>query len=254
MLFLSEIIVLTEEEKRRYSRQLMLFGEEVQLKLKKSRVAIVGAGGLGSPVAYYLAAAGIGKLRLIDYDTVSLSNLNRQILHWTSDIGKPKILSAKEKLTKLNPNVKIEVIKDKLSEANYRKLLEGMDLIIDALDNWQAKMLLNKACIRMKKPLIHAGVRGMYGQLLVIIPGKTPCLRCLIPSPETEIEKLPVFGTTPGVLGLIQVTEAFKLLTGYGEPLLNKLLIYDGYSLEFSYIDVTRNPNCPVCGEAPNEA
>ncbi len=241
-------IKLTSEEIRRYSRQLGIIGEENQIKLKKSRVAIIGVGGLGSPVAYYLVAAGIGYIKLIDFDKVSLSNLNRQILHWTSDIGRDKVISAKEKLNKLNPNVQIIPVKQVLSKDNAKLLLGDVDLCIDALDNWESKLLLNNICVELRKPLIHAGVREFYGQMLVIIPGKTPCLRCII-SEEVRLErdKIPVIGVTPGILGLLQALEAIKLLTNVGEPVLNKLVLFDGYSLEFSKVGVERNPNCPIC-------
>lgn len=241
-------IILSDEELSRYDRQIRLFGIETQSKLKKAKVAIVGAGGLGSPVAYYLVAMGVGELKIIDFDAVSLSNLNRQILHWTTDIKKDKVISAYEKLSKLNPNTKIIPIKKKLTKENAEELLSDVDLCIDALDNWKSKLLLNNICVEMKKTLIHAGVRGMHGQMLVIIPGKTPCLRCLLSEDIIiEEEKLPILGVTPGVLGTLQALEAVKILTNYGKVLLNKLLIFDGYETEISIIDIKRNPNCTVC-------
>lgn len=241
--------MLTIEELKRYDRQIKVFGVEVQTKLKRARVAIIGAGGLGSPAAYYLAAMGVGTIKIIDYDKVSLSNLNRQILHWTNDIGRDKVLSAYEKLSNLNPHVKIIPIKEKVTRENAEELLRDVDLCIDALDNWESKLLLNDVCVKYRKPLIHAGVRGTYGQMLLIIPGKTPCLRCFLTEDVMrEEERLPVLGVTPGVLGTLQALEAVKLLTGYGKNILNKLLIFDGYELDFSYVEVKRNPQCSICG------
>lgn len=239
---------LNADEITRYDRQLKLIGEHNQIKLKESCVTIIGAGGLGSPIAYYLAAAGVGCIKLIDFDVVSLSNLNRQILHWTSDIGRDKVISAKEKLNKLNPNVKVIPIKQELTSDNAEILLRDSDLCIDALDNWASKLLLNKVCVELNKPLIHAGVRGFYGQMLIILPGKTPCLRCILPEGiERRRDKIPVIGVTPGVLGLLQALEAIKLLTGIGEISLGELIIFDGLSLELTKIRIERNPKCPVC-------
>jgi len=239
---------LTSEELIRYDRQLKILGLENQKKLKKSKVAIIGVGGLGSPVLLYLTAAGVGFIKLIDFDRVSLSNLNRQIIHWTNDIGRDKVISAKEKLNKLNPNVMVVPVKQVLSKENSEILLKDVDLCIDALDNWKSKLLLNEICVKLRKPLIHAGVKEFYGQMLVIIPGKTPCLRCIISEePMEKKNKIPVIGVTPGILGLLQALEAIKLITGIGELSLNKLVIFDGLSLELTKVGVDKNPNCPIC-------
>lgn len=243
-------ISLTLEEIKRYDRQLKIIGSENQRKLKGSKIAVIGAGGLGSPVLLYLTAVGVGLIKLIDFDKVSLSNLNRQVIHWTDDIGRDKVISAKEKLNKLNPNVKIIPVKQVLSRENSETLLKDVDLCIDALDNWRSKLLLNETCVKLGKPLIHAGVRGFYGQMLVIIPGKTPCLRCIIPDELMEYkEKIPVVGVTPGVLGLLQALEAIKLITEIGDLSLNKLVIFDGLSLELTKVSVSRNPDCPICSK-----
>jgi len=241
--------MLTEEELVRYDRQIRLFGIKAQEKLKNSSVLVVGAGGLGTVASLYLAATGVGKLILIDREVVELSNLNRQILYWTEDIGKPKVEVAKDKLTKLNPNVKIVTFKASLNENLARKLVKESDVVIDALDNWETRFVLNRVCVEEKKPLIHAGVFGMHGQLLTIIPGETPCLQCIIPEKPPEKKRFPILGTTPGILALMQVTEAIKIITGYGKSAKGKLIIYDGEEMSFSEIKVKRRKNCPICGK-----
>lgn len=238
---------LTREEVERYDRQIRLLGLEGQEKLKKSRILVVGIGGLGSPVSIYLTAAGVGELILVDPGIVELSNLNRQILHWTRDIGRYKTSSAQEKLFELNPNVKITVYPLQADESLLENLVPGVDLVIDALDNWETRLVLNKICVKHRKPLIHGGVSGFYGQVLVVIPGITPCLNCIISTVKKTHETIPVIGPTPGVIAMIQVTEAIKILTGVGKPALNKLIVYNGYNMEFHVLDVSRNPKCPVC-------
>lgn len=231
----------------RYERQIPVIGREGQEKLKRSTVLIAGAGGLGSASALYLAAAGVGRLIIVDPQDVELSNLNRQVLHWTSDIGRAKVESAREKLRRLNPNVEVEVYREELTEELARRLVSRADIVIDALDNWEARFLLNRVCVELGKPFIHAGVEGFYGQMLVVVPGKGPCLQCLLPRQPPSRSGVPVLATTPGVLGLLQATEAIKLLTGVGEPAIGRLIIYDGYSMTFSEVRVRRRPDCPVC-------
>ncbi len=240
--------VLSDSELKRYDRQIMIFGVDGQLKLKKSNVLVVGVGGLGSPIALYLTAAGVGRIVLVDSEDVELSNLNRQILHWTEDVGKPKVVSAVDKLRRLNPEVVVEGIKARADEGLLRELIPKVDLVLDGLDNWETRFLVNKICVEFNKPFIHAGIMGLYGQLLVIIPGKTPCLQCLIPRKPPEVKPFPVLGTTPAVMAALQVTEAIKLITNYGVPALGKLIIYDGYTLSFKEVGVSRRPDCPVCG------
>jgi molybdopterin/thiamine biosynthesis adenylyltransferase len=241
--------LLTQEELERYNRQILLIGRDKQEKIKNSAVLIVGVGGLGSVAAYYLAAAGIGKLVLVDDGLVELSNLQRQILYTTEDIGKPKVFAAKERLEKLNPNVEIIVYNSRFNEELADKLLPEVDLVIDGLDNWESRIILDKAAWKHKKPFIHAGVYGFYGQLTVLVPGKTPCLRCIFPkNPKTQ-QPLPVFTTTPGVLGVLEANEALKLISGVGEVLINKLLIFDGSIGLFEIVEITMKPNCKVCYE-----
>ncbi|RLG83952.1 MAG: adenylyltransferase [Thermoprotei archaeon] len=240
---------LSPEELERYSRQIMVFGEEGQKKLKKSKVLVVGVGGLGSSVLYYLAAVGVGKLIIVDKEKVELSNLNRQIIHTTKDIGKEKAKSAEEKLRELNPNIDIEAYSTKFNEDLAKELIPKIDVAIDALDNWDTRIILNKYCVKYKKPLVHAGVRESYGQLMVIIPGKGPCLHCVFPRKPREEHPFPILGPIPGVLGALEALEAIKIITGYGKPAVGKLLIFDGKNLTIDIINVQRNPNCPICSK-----
>jgi molybdopterin/thiamine biosynthesis adenylyltransferase len=240
---------LSPEELARYDRQLSVIGVEGQEKLKKARVLIVGVGGLGSIVSLYLVAAGVGELVLLDEGVVELSNLNRQILYDTSDVGKPKVTVASEKLRRLNPWVSIKPIQARTSEELLDKLVGEVDLVIDALDNWESRLVLNKVCVKHNKPLIHAGVQGFYGQLMVVVPRVTPCLQCIVPRSPLTPSKIPVLPPTPGVLGSLQANEALKIITGIGKPALNKLIVYDGLKMEFTAVNVYRNPNCPICGD-----
>ncbi|MFH1032233.1 MAG: HesA/MoeB/ThiF family protein [Chloroflexota bacterium] len=242
--------MLTERERQRYERQMMIrgFGEEGQEKLKRAKVVIAGGGGLGSPASIYLTAAGVGTLRIIDHDKVELSNLNRQILHWDKDVGRAKVESAAEKLSQLNPNVKVEAVKEKIDESNINRMVAGYDVIIDAMDNLPTRYLLNKAAIENKIPFIHGAVYGLEGRVMTILPGESACLRCiyrgLIPQ-----EKFPVIGVTPAVIGCIQATEAIKCIVGIGKPLTNRLLVYDGLNMKFTELKVRRSQDCEHCGE-----
>jgi adenylyltransferase/sulfurtransferase len=242
--------MLTPEERTRYDRQIIIpgFGEEGQEKLKRARVVIAGSGGLGSPAAIYLAAAGIGTIRIIDHDVVELSNLNRQVLHWEKDLGRKKVDSAFQKLTAMNSNVKIEAIAETINEQNVVSLVAGCDAIIDAMDNLPTRFLLNETAIKLKIPFIHGAVYGLEGRVMTIIPGASACLRCLYRGIPPR-EKFPVLGTTPAVIGCIQTTEAIKLITGVGRLLTNRLLIYDGTSMKFTELAVPRNEDCEHCGE-----
>ncbi|HEX9896925.1 MAG TPA: HesA/MoeB/ThiF family protein [Dehalococcoidales bacterium] len=241
--------MLTPEEKQRYDRQIIIpdFGEAGQEKLKQARVVIAGSGGLGSPAAIYLAAAGLGTIRIIDHDKVELSNLNRQVLHWDRDIGRSKVQSAAEKLTQLNKNVRLETIEATITGKNAVGMVAGFDVIIDALDNLPTRFLLNKAAIEYGIPFVHGAVYGLEGRAITIIPGKSACLRCLYQGVPPQ-EKFPVLGTTPAVIGCIQATEAIKLITGIGTPLANRLLIYDGLNMKFTELTVNRKKNCEHCG------
>ena len=240
--------MLTTGELERYDRQIMLegFGEDGQEKLKRAKVFIAGAGGLGSPVSMYLTAAGVGLIRIVDHDRVELSNLNRQVLHWDEDIGKRKVDSALEKLKQLNKDVEIEAIKETITEANASQLVADSDLIIDAMDNLPTRYLLNKTALDKGIPFFHGAVYGFEGRAMTIIPGKTACLMCVYRGAAPE-GKFPVIGVTPAVIGCIQATEAIKYMVGIGELLTNRLLIYDGLNLKFNEFSVRKDPNCKHC-------
>jgi molybdopterin/thiamine biosynthesis adenylyltransferase len=241
--------MLTVDELERYDRQIMLreIGEAGQEKLKRASVFIAGAGGIGSPAAIYLTAAGIGRIRLVDHDRVDRTNLNRQVLHWDNDIGRSKIESAAEKLKKLNREVEIDGIEETITEANLAKLLTGFDLIIDAMDNLATRYLLNKAALENNIPFFHGAIYGFEGRAMTIIPHKTACLRCVYRGVIPE-EKFPVIGVTPAVIGCIQATEVIKYIVGIGELLTNKLLNYDALNMEFTEFDVKKDPHCEHCG------
>ncbi|NJE61906.1 ThiF family adenylyltransferase [Thermococcus sp. 21S7] len=228
--------MLSDRELERYDRQIMIFGKEGQEKLKASKVAVVGVGGLGSPVAYYLAAAGIGTILLVDEQTPELSNLNRQILHWEDDIGKnPKPISAKWKLEHFNRDVKIETFVGRLTAENIGEVLDGVDVIVDCLDNFETRFLLDDYAQKARIPLVHGAVEGTFGQVTTVVPGFTKSLREIFPNVREKGGKFPILGATAGVIGTIQAMEVVKLLTGIGEPLLNRLLIVD---LAFNTFDV----------------
>lgn len=245
---------LSSEELERYSRQIDVIGKDGQLKLKKSRVLIVGLGGLGSPVSLYLAAAGVGELILVDHGLVELSNLNRQILYTTRDIGRLKVEVAAERLRELNPNTRVVTYGVRADRELLDDLVSKVDIVIDGTDNWETRFIVNELCVKHGKPFIHAGVQGFYGQLLIVIPGVTPCLNCIIPYKPPDRDRIPVIATTPGVLGLLEATEAIKLITGVGSPALNKLLVYDGLNMRLHEVAVTRNPNCSVCSRITSNA
>lgn len=240
---------LTPEDLERYDRQIMIegIGPEGQRRLRRSRIAIAGVGGLGSPVAFYLAAAGVGTLRLIDHDRVALSNLNRQILHWEGDLGERKVESAAKKLRLLNSKINLETVEETITEANVARLLEGCDGIVDALDNLPTRYLLNRFAIENQIPFFHGAVRGFEGRAMTILPGKTACLRCMYRG-DVPAEKFPVVGVTPAVIGSIQATEVLKYLLGIGQLLTDRLLLYDGLEAQFTEFAIRRNPECDHCG------
>ena len=239
--------MLSKRERERYKRQILLFGDEGQERLKKAHIFIAGAGGLGSPVSIYLAVAGVGKLTIVDKDIVEQTNLNRQILHYDRDIGRKKTDSAKEKLQEINPDITIRVIDRTIDESNAYQLIGDADGIVDAMDNYPTRYLLNDVALEKKVPLFHGAISGFHGQVSTIIPGKTACLRCIVPSaPSTEV--FPVVGVTPGVIGTIQVNEVLKYLLGRGNLLANRLLLWDGMALKVEEINLERNPSCKSCG------
>jgi adenylyltransferase/sulfurtransferase len=241
--------MLTPNEQERYDRQIMIgeIGQKGQEKLKRSRVLIAGAGGLGSPVAIYLTAAGIGMIRMVDHDHVTLSNLNRQVLHWEEDIGRRKVDSARAKLRHLNREVEFEGLAETITESNVSKLVTGCDVIVDAMDNIPTRYILNRCAIEKHIPFFHGAVNGFEGRVMTILPRETACLRCLYRGPVPQ-EKFPVIGVTPAVVGSIQATEVIKYLVGMGRLLTNRLLIYDGLEASFSEFTVEKNPHCDHCG------
>lgn len=239
--------MLSERERERYNRQMLLFGDEGQERLKKAHIFIAGAGGLGSPVAIYLAVAGIGTLTVVDRDTVDLSNLNRQILHYDCDIGRKKTESAEEKLRLINPDITVRVVDTTIEEKNAGDLVGGADGIVDAMDNYPTRYLLNDVAIRKKIPLFHGAICGFYGQATTIIPGQTACFACIFPkAPPKEV--FPVVGVTPGLIGMIQATEVLKYLLKNGELLTDRLFIWDGIQARAEEILTERNPDCAACG------
>ena len=241
--------MLTPEEVERYGRQIMVegFGKEGQEKLKRAKVFIAGAGGLGSPISTYLVAAGVGTIRIVDHDRVELSNLNRQVLHGDEDVGRKKSDSALEKLKRLNKGVQIEPIKEMITAANVSKLVAGFDAIVDAMDNLPTRYLLNKAAVENNIPFFHGAVYEFEGRAMTIIPGKTACLRCVYRGAIAQ-EKFPVLGVTPAVIGCIQAMEVIKYIVGIGELLTNRLLIFDGLDMKFTKLKVKRDPGCEHCG------
>jgi adenylyltransferase/sulfurtransferase len=242
--------MLTAKELERYDRQIMIygFGKEGQEKLKKAKAFIAGAGGLGSPVTIYLAAAGIGTIRIADHDRVELSNLNRQVLHWEENIGGRKVDSAAAKLGKFNTGIKIETIAETITEDNVSQLVADSDLIVDAMDNLPTRYLLNRAAIKKGIPFFHGAVYGFEGRAMTVIPGKSACLNCLYHGATVPKEKFPVIGVTPAVIGCIQATEVIKYLVGQGELLTNRLLNYDALRMKFTEFKINKDPNCEHCG------
>ena len=241
-------MMLTEREQERYKRQMLLFGDDGQERLKNAHIFIAGAGGLGSPISLYLAVAGIGTLTIVDKDVVDQSNLNRQILHYDRDIGRRKTESAEEKLRAANPDITVRVIDTTIDAANVHALVGNADGIVDAMDNFPTRYLLNDVAIAKNIPLFHGGIRGFYGQATTIIPEKTACLRCIFPHPPPK-EIFPVVGVTPGFIGMVQATEVLKYLLGSGELLSNRLFIWDGLQAHAEEIALERDPHCTACGD-----
>jgi adenylyltransferase/sulfurtransferase len=241
--------MLNQQERERYDRQIMIeaIGEKGQEKLQQAKVLIAGVGGLGSPIAIYLAAAGIGFLRIVDQDVVDRSNLNRQVLHWEEDLQRPKVVSAVEKLKKLNPNIAVEALRQTITADNIADLASGMDAIVDAMDNLPIRYLLNRQAIRNNIPFFHGAVRGFEGRAMTVVPGKSACLRCMYRG-DIPKEKFPVIGTAPAVIGSIQATEVIKYLVGIETLLTNRLLVYDGLNMSFTEFKINKNPDCDHCG------
>jgi adenylyltransferase/sulfurtransferase len=248
----------TDEQINRYSRHIILpeVGGKGQKKLLDSKVFLVGAGGLGSPAAFYLAAAGIGKIGISDNDDVDFSNLQRQILHSTKDVGRPKVQSAKETIADLNPDVEVVPYTERLNSENIIDIIKDYDVILDGSDNFPTRYLVNDACVMLGKPLSHGSIFRFDGQATTILPGQGPCYRCLYETPPPpdlvpSCQEAGVLGVIAGIIGVIQATEVIKLVLGKGNILNGKLLLYDSLNMDFKKLSIQRNPACPMCGENP---
>ncbi|HEX9163347.1 MAG TPA: molybdopterin-synthase adenylyltransferase MoeB [Thermoanaerobaculia bacterium] len=251
-------MTLTDHERTRYSRHLLLpeIGEEGQEKLKRASALIVGVGGLGSPVAMYLTAAGVGRLGLVDFDTVDETNLQRQILFGESAVGERKLDAAWKRLRDMNRNLRIETFNDRLTSRNAMPLMEPYDIILDGTDNFATRYLVNDACVMLGKPNVYASIYRFEGQVSVFDATKGPCYRCLYPDPPPpnlvpSCAEGGVLGVLPGVVGCLQATEAIKMITGAGEPLIGRMLLFDALRMSFRSLRVPKNPNCKVCGPDP---
>jgi molybdopterin/thiamine biosynthesis adenylyltransferase len=250
--------MFSEDQIERYSRHIILkeVGGRGQLRLLQGKVLIIGAGGLGSPVALYLAAAGVGTIGIADADVVAISNLQRQVIHATPDLGKPKVDSAREKMEAINPDVKVVTHQVWISAENIMDIIRDYDFIIDGTDNFAAKFLINDACVMAGKPYSHGGVLHFIGQTMTVIPGESACYRCIFPEPP-PLNAIPtcsqagVIGVLPGVVGTIQATEAIKYLLGVGKLLTGRLLVYDAEGMDFYASPIARQKKCPLCGENP---
>lgn len=247
----------TEDQIQRYSRHILLqdVGVEGQEKINNGKVLIVGAGGLGAPVALYLAAAGVGTIGIIDGDVVDLSNLQRQVIHFTPDVNKPKVISAKEKINLINPDVNVITYQELLTAENALEIIQDYDFVVDGTDNFPVKFLINDACVIAKKPFSHGGILRFDGQTLTYVPGSA-CYRCLFHSPPPPnavptCSQAGVLGAIAGMLGTIQAAEVLKYLTGVGDLLTNRLLTFNAKTMEFRTVKTSHNENCPVCGSHP---
>jgi molybdopterin/thiamine biosynthesis adenylyltransferase/rhodanese-related sulfurtransferase len=253
-----EAVEFSHDEIKRYSRHLIMpeVGMEGQRRLKAGKVLLVGTGGLGSPLGMYLAAAGVGRIGLVDYDTVSESNLQRQIIHGTKDIGRPKLDSARERMLDINPYIQIDTYEVALTSDNALGILEPYDVIVDGTDNFPTRYLVNDACVLLGKPNVYGSIFRFEGQATVFAASEGPCYRCLFPEPPPpglvpSCAEGGVLGVLPGTIGAIQATETVKLLLGIGEPLIGRLLLYDALGMSFDFVKLRKNPACPVCGEHP---
>ena len=248
----------SEEQIYRYARHIILpeVGGEGQKKLLGAKVLLLGAGGLGSPIALYLAAAGVGTIGLVDFDVVDKSNLQRQILHGTSDVGKLKIDSASETLTDMNPDVKVVKHNTRLSSENAMEIIKDYEIVVDGTDNFATRYLVNDVCVLLDKVNVHGSIFRFEGQVTVFKKVDGPCYRCLYPEPPPpgmvpSCQEAGVLGVLPGVVGSLQATEVVKIILGKGEPLVGKLLLYDALKTEFRRLNLRRDPNCPICGDNP---
>lgn len=249
---------MTEDQIRRYHRHIIMpqVGPIGQRKLLNARVLLLGAGGLGSPAALYLAAAGVGTLGIVDFDTVDVSNLQRQILHTTKNVGKLKVDSAAEMVNAINPDVNVVKYPVPLRSDNVFDIIKDFDIIVDGTDNFQTRYLINDAAVMTGKTVVHGSIFQFDGQVTVFKPGEGPCYRCLFPAPPPpgavpNCAEAGVLGVLPGIVGCIQAVEAIKLILGEGEPLIGRLLIFDAMAMEFSEVKIRRDPSCPICGDHP---
>jgi molybdopterin/thiamine biosynthesis adenylyltransferase len=251
---------LSDEQRERYSRHLLMpeIGIEGQLKMLDAKVLLLGAGGLGSPTALYLAAAGVGTIGIVDDDVVDLSNLQRQIVHSNARIGEPKVDSAQQAINELNPDVDVVKYQTRLDASNIMEIIEGYDVIVDGVDNFPTRYLLNDATVRLQIPVVSASILGFDGQISVFAPYQGPCYRCLYPTPPPA-ELAPscgangVLGALPGIMGVLQAIEVVKLVTGAGEPLIGRLLLYEALGTTFTNLKLRRDPDCPICSRPPGE-
>lgn len=233
----------------RYERQMLIsgWGLKGQKKLKDAKVAVAGVGGLGCPASLYLAAVGIGKIVLIDKGKFKWNNLNRQILCWQRDIGRFKAEVAREKLEALNPEIEVKTVIAEITKDNAPNLIGDVDVIVDGLDMWKTRFIVNEYCVVHAIPFVHAGVSSMHGQMTTIVPGKGPCLRCIFPKNPLEAEMIPVLGATPALFASLQVMETVKLIIGVGRPLIGRMLFASGEEMVFETVEIKRNVKCPVC-------
>ena len=250
--------MLREDQIERYSRQVILpnVGGKGQEKLLGANVLVIGAGGLGSPASLYLAAAGVGRIGIVDSDKVELNNLQRQILHSTKNVGRPKVESGKERMREINPDVEVVPYNLRLTSANILDMVKDYDIIIDGSDNFPTRYLVNDACVLSKKPLSHGGIFRFDGQAMTILPGKGPCYRCLFPEPPPpgavpSCQESGILGAVAGVIGVIQANEVLKFVLGIGEMLVGRLLVFNALNSSFRAVKVPKNRDCPICGENP---
>ncbi len=251
-------MAFTNEQLERYSRHIILkeVGVKGQKKLLNAKVLIIGAGGLGAPAALYLAAAGVGTIGIVDADEVDLSNLQRQVIHTTNDLGKAKVKSAKETMEAINPDVKVNTYRTFVDSSNVMDLIADYDFVIDGTDNFPAKFLINDACVMAKKPFCHAGIIRFQGQLMTYVPGEGPCYRCVFKNPPPKdavptCKQAGVIGAMAGVIGCLQAMEAIKYIIGQGDLLTGRLLTYDALKMNFHTIKVPRDCNCAICSDHP---
>lgn len=250
--------VLSPEQRERYSRHLLLpeVGEKGQGALLDAKVLLLGAGGLGAPAALYLAAAGVGTIGVVDADVVDASNLQRQVIHNTKRLGQPKVDSAAETITALNPDVKVVRFQERLTSENVDRIFDGFDLVVDGCDNFPTRYLVNDASVMKRKPVVHGSIFRFEGQVTTFVPYEGPCYRCLYPEPPPphlapSCQEAGVLGVLPGLIGVIQATEAIKLILKKGQPLVGRLLTYDSLNMSFRTLKLRRDPECPMCGEHP---